>query len=464
MTVLQLSWLENYLNENSYDVIKGNMIDQLKLISDSEVLHVMIGIERIQNLVLMRALMVEVTLGFSSVSNNYFEKATAINSKEVGYTTFNYSYGYHSRFSDLSEEGEDIVSRMAGLNPILGTLFEETMTSIYEGFYTDEILNFSPLVYFDDSSYSPLNREWFYKAVDTPKLLISTEPYFDYTTNQLIITVSKAILKNSTAFGVVAADISIAQYTKTLSNIRVTSSGRVFLVSAGGIIMNPHPSWEKLSIYRIYNESLTGIKYSVWEEMKKQKSGSEFEMDITGFGRCFLIINIIKFGNETQYFMFSVIQKSSIQSPTKKLEDSFKKIYNYLFWSVIIISAIFLLISIVLIYYFARSATKKFSMINQILEKVKGRACFQYITRNCSFEDIKKNDSGVKTLVENCEEKINFLTEKEQNFKYFKWDQTRPSNAMLHSRWKRKIYPFNKYSEKDPHWNRAIDEIGKLVG
>jgi hypothetical protein len=103
-------------------------------------------------------------------------------------------------------------------------------------------------------------------------------------------------------------------------------------------------------------------------------------------------------------------------------------------------------------------------MINQILEKVKGRACFQYITRNCSFEDIKKNDSGVKTLVENCEEKINFLTEKEQNFKYFKWDQTRPSNAMLHSRWKRKIYPFNKYSEKDPHWNRAIDEIGKLVG
>lgn len=465
MTVLQLRWLESYLDSNSYSVLKDNLIEQLKIISQSQIRQTTSSFLVLQELVLFRAAIAEATLGFSSISKPYFEEGEALDSSSLPLETWRYSYAYHSKYDALSDEGLDIVSKMAGMNPILEGFFNENLYSIYEGFYTDEILNFCPSKYFDDTSYSPLNREWFYRAAEDPSGIIVTEPYYDYTSGQLIVTVSKAIMNNTSVYGVSAADITIVEFSKKLNKVRITDGGRVMLISSGGIIMNPHPSWPKLSLYRVYNESLTGISYSSWQKIKSLDYGNNFEMTIKDFGPCFIYFETIETtANTASYYVFSIIQKSQIEYPTDDLNKSFNKIYTVLFWCVIIISACFLLISVIIIYYFAQITTKKFSLINNIFISIINRACFQWITKNCSFEEIDKNNSGVKTFVENCKHRVNSLTEKEEKFKYFDWNSTRPSNEMLHSKWKRKIYPFNRMTEKTHNWNRAIEEIAKIVG
>ena len=465
MTVLQLRWIESYLDSNSYSVLKDNLIDQLKIISQSQILHTVSSFQVLQELVLFRAAMAEVTLGFSNISYPYFDEGIPLDSRALNLDTKNYSYAYHSKYDTLSNESLGVVSRMAGMNPILEGFFNENLFKIYEGFYTDEILNFCPAEYFDDTSFSPLNREWFYRAADDPSGIIVTEPYFDYISEQLIVTVSKAIMKGDSVYGVSAADITVVEFSKKLNKVRITDAGRIMLISAGGIIMNPHPLWPILSLYRVYNKSLTGISYSEWQKIKNLDYGNNFEMTIKDFGPCFINFETIETtANTASYYVFSIIQKSQIEYPTDDLNESFNKIYTVLFWCVIIISSVFLVISVIIIYYFAQITTKKFSQINNIFISIINRACFQCITKNCSFEEIEKNDSGVKFFVDNCKHRVNSLRDKEEKFKYFEWNLTRPSNEMLHSKWKRKIYPFNRMSEKTHNWNRAIEEIAKIVG
>ena len=76
--------------------------------------------------------------------------------------------------------------------------------------------------------YDPRKRPWYIDSkAKTGEILVS-EPYVDETTNDLVLTFSKAY--NTTDKGVLALDISIDDIKKVVNNITLPVEGHAFLV------------------------------------------------------------------------------------------------------------------------------------------------------------------------------------------------------------------------------------------
>ena len=466
MTLLQLNWLQEYLETNSYTVVRDNIEIQMKTLVKAQVAYTVVKLESLSAFLSIRKTMAEAQLGFSNISNSYFDPAYAINSKNVPIDEKNVSYGYYSRHLEISEEGKAIVSKMAGLNKILPDIFNDNVYTIYEGFYTDEILNFCPLSFFESSDYSPLAREWFYKAIENAPNNVITEPYYDALEGILLITGSVAIMNGTEKFGVTAVDITVEDLSSDVSKLRILDNGKVFMVSAGGIILNPPIEFHSNRASRIYNESLTGISYTEWEKIKSYETGTIFTHNIKNFGECLLEIEhlLSPATGKAIYYIIGLVKIKETKKSTEYISDSFNKIHTVLIWSTSVISILFLLASMVFIYFSSRKVADKLGEIKKILDTIIVRACFVDITKKCDFDKIKENDAGIKNLVEGCKEKVKVLKEEEKKVKDYKWNETRPSNFLIYTKWRERIYPFNRFSGKVESWERAIEHIHNNIG
>lgn len=466
MTLLQLNWLQDYLETNSYTVVRDNIEVQMKILVKSQVAYTAAKFESLSIFLSIRKTMAEAQLGFSDISNNYFDPGYAINTRNVPIDEKNISYAYYSKFLELSEEGKIIVSKMAGLNQILPDIFNDEMYQIYEGFYTDEILNICPLIYFESSDYSPLAREWFYKAIENAPNLIVTEPYYDAINGDLLITGSVALMNGTEKFGVTAIDITVEDFSIDVSKLRILDDGKVFMVSAGGIILNPPSEWVSNRVSRIYNESLTGISYSHWATIKSYKPGTLFETTIKNFGECLLDVDqfLNPIDGSVIYYIIGIVKVKDTKTSTKYISDSFNKIHTVLIWSTSVISILFLLASLVFIYFSTRKVAGKLAEINKILDTIIVRACFVNLTKKCNFDYFQTNSSGIKNLVEGCKAKVKVLKEEEKKVEHYKWNETRPSNFFIYSKWRERIYPFNRFTGKVESWERAIEHIHNNIG
>lgn len=86
-----------------------------------------------------------------------------------------------------------------------------------------------PIPDFDSSS-----RVWFQRAVERQGAIYWTEPYTDFVTGELGLTVSKAIVKEGEVVGVVGLDLSFKKLEKMVTSSIVGSSGEVFVLSDKG--------------------------------------------------------------------------------------------------------------------------------------------------------------------------------------------------------------------------------------
>lgn len=464
--LLQLNWLQSDLETKSYSVIKDDIKTQMKTLLKSQLTYTSAKFDTLSSFLNFHKTVTEVTLGFSNVSNNYFDPAYAINSATLAADAYNISFAYHSRNSQLSSEGQSIVEKMAGLNPILPEIFNEETFRIFQGFYTDEIINFCPLSYFDDSEYSPLSREWFYKAIKYAPRMIVTEPYYDATGEILLITGSTAIMNGDEKFGVAGIDVTVDQFSSKISKLRILDNGKVFMVSAGGVVLNPPSEWETTKANRIYNESLTGITYAKWTEIKSYSAGTVFEFDITNFGPSLVAVQHLTNPQDGLiiYYLFAVVKISDTKESITYISDSFNTIHVVLIWSTSIIAIVFLLSSLVVVYFSTKKVSHKFGEIKKIFDSIISRAYYTNVTKNCKFDEAEKVSPGIKKLLEGCKEKVKVLNEKEEYYKHYRWESTRPSNFNVFNRWRDKMYPFNKYNGKVESWERAIEHIHNSIG
>lgn len=464
--LLQLNWLQTDLETKSYSVIKHEVKTHMRTLLKSQIVYTSSKFETLSSYLSFQKTIIEVTLGFSAVSNNYFDSAYAINSATLAKDAYNMSFAYYSRSSQLSSEGEEIVEKLAGLNPIMPELLNEEMFRIYQGFYTDDIINFCPLSYFDDSEYSPLSREWFYKAVENAPTLIVTEPYYDASGEILLITGSTAIFNGDEIVGVAGIDVTVEQFSSKVSELRILDNGKVFMVSAGGVVLNPPSEWETTKANRIYNESLTGVSYSKWKEIKSYSAGTIFELDITNFGPCLIAVDhfLNPFDGSIIYYMFAIVKISETKESISYVSDSFNTIHQVLIWSTSIISIVFLLGSLVVIYFSTKKVSLKLGEIKKILDSIIFRAYYANVVKDCNFSEADKVSPGIKKLLEGCKERVKELNVKEEYYKHYHWKTTRPSNFNMFNRWRDKIYPFNKYNGKVESWERAIEHIHNSVG
>ncbi|MGB6178638.1 methyl-accepting chemotaxis protein [Carnobacterium sp.] len=86
-----------------------------------------------------------------------------------------------------------------------------------------------PIPDFDSAS-----RVWYQRAVERQGAVYWTEPYSDFVTGELGLTVSKAIVKEGEVVGVVGLDLSFAKLGNMITSSQIGSTGEVFVLSDKG--------------------------------------------------------------------------------------------------------------------------------------------------------------------------------------------------------------------------------------
>ncbi|WP_303966252.1 methyl-accepting chemotaxis protein, partial [Sporosarcina ureae] len=93
----------------------------------------------------------------------------------------------------------------------------------------------------DLTDYDPTTRNWYQLAKEHPDEVQWTEPYLDDTTNQFVITASKAILINGTFVGALGMDIELSALTDEIASRDIGFNGYPVLLDDQGLAI-VHPS------------------------------------------------------------------------------------------------------------------------------------------------------------------------------------------------------------------------------
>ncbi len=100
--------------------------------------------------------------------------------------------------------------------------------------------------------FDPRKRGWYKDAVANKDKVIQTEPYIDYTTQALVVSLAKAIPgTDGQIVGVVAVDIKNDSITEVAKKLTVGETGYMVLIHKSGIVIadagNPSNNMKKLS-------------------------------------------------------------------------------------------------------------------------------------------------------------------------------------------------------------------------
>lgn len=97
---------------------------------------------------------------------------------------------------------------------------------------------------FDDlgSDYDPRKRDWYMQAKNT-KEIIWTDPYFDDTVNDMVVTACKAIYNDKGEFvGVLGLDIALSKVNEQTKKLRIGEKGYPMILDANHVIISHQDS------------------------------------------------------------------------------------------------------------------------------------------------------------------------------------------------------------------------------
>lgn len=87
-------------------------------------------------------------------------------------------------------------------------------------------------------SYDPREQDWYQKAVADSGVVTWTDPYFNYMTQDIIITASRAFYDQSgEILGVVAVNFDETEISKKISHSKIGMQGYVMLLSENGTVL-----------------------------------------------------------------------------------------------------------------------------------------------------------------------------------------------------------------------------------
>ncbi len=95
------------------------------------------------------------------------------------------------------------------------------------------------------ADYDPRTRDW-YKAAKDQKGTFWTDPYFDETVNQMVVSVCSPIFDDSNKFvGVLALDLALTSINEQTSKLKIGQQGYAIIVDKNGVIIS-HPTADKI--------------------------------------------------------------------------------------------------------------------------------------------------------------------------------------------------------------------------
>lgn len=384
---------------------------------------------------------------------------------------------FMTRLAGLSDKGNDLELRQAVMDLVFPTIYKENMVFIYAGFEIDEICHRYPGIKINDRTYSPVTREWYYKADDNKGFSVLTEPHFDEFTEDWVFSVSTSLIDSKNkVYGAVGVDLLIKPYTDIIDRYQILDTGFVIIVSEVGNILNIPIQWgfESSDPMKIYNETV-GITKELWESVKEipDKGVFEFEHDydttVNEGKDNKTIYKVVKYAvkpyfnsENTTHFVLVCMNYTELLERVDGARENFYKTYVVIFF-VILAFGLFVFITIALLLRIvARKVGKQFSRVEKVFLSIVTRGLLPDLTNNVSFVKLKDNDKGIESLVSACEEKVKLIKLREEMFAYFDWKGCRPTDDLLYANWVDCMYPFSAYGEIDAPWKLALNKLGSF--
>jgi hypothetical protein len=472
VTKFQLDWLRDKITNDSTDAVEERILVQMEALAKVEGNYLQQELRNYITYIHDVKLLDQIYNDFNTEDYKYnpFNQTTAHSHLEADEDTATMEYGvYYSKYT-LTAEGQNLVQIESCFNPIYPFLLISEYVAVYQGYEIGEILVSYP-GYEKTSSYTPLVREWYYKASDKPNQVSITEPYIDAFNGKWLISASEAILNNKgEVYGVAAVDITLETLTKKTSSITILDSGFAMLVSSGGMILTVPKIWQPSDYtgsIRIFDTIYTGISESQWETIKNSSSGSRHSFNDKNSTHYQLVKqDILPFYSETSptHYLLLCVQQKEINKAKDDIDSNFDETYIILFYVTLSIGiAVFITITL-LIYFVSRKSANQLKLIEKVFGKVIRRGLFPRITRGMDYKKLEMNSRGIETLVDACKDKLNRIDESEQSFAGYNWGLTRPGDHLLYDDWCSSLYPYNYYCDKTMNWREALPNLTKVLG
>ena len=272
-------------------------------------------------------------LGFYNTYNNYSSEYNLIKQKELDLAQET-SKSINNYLQSKIDIVEAVAHEVSSLNldvknkEIIDKLRLGNLSGKFSGLYLGIEENGNFLQYDatfrtpQTHDYDSRKRPWYKKAVETNKAGIS-EPYIDFSTKKLVISVSAPIKKDGKIIGVIGSDIALDTVVNTVLNINLNEEGFAYLTDFEGktIIHKDEKELEK------QNE--------IYAQVKSNNS--------LHFGEALLNNNpqLIAYSNIpiTNWKLVIQLDKNAI---SKKInENLIKEIFLYVFLLIIILGILF---------------------------------------------------------------------------------------------------------------------------
>ena len=211
-----------------------------------------------------------IILGFYNAYNNYTSEYNLIKQKELDLANET-SKSINNYLQSKVDIVEAVASEISTLplkidnEDIVNKLRLGNISGKFAGLYIgiEENGNF---LQFDGTyrephkdNYDSRARPWYKKAVELKKAGIS-EPYVDFSTKKLVISVSAPIINNGKIIGVVGSDIFLDTVVNTILNINLHEEGFAYLIDEQG----------KTIIHK--NEKELNTQNKIYEQIKSEKT------------------------------------------------------------------------------------------------------------------------------------------------------------------------------------------------
>lgn len=89
----------------------------------------------------------------------------------------------------------------------------------------------------EDSVNAYSGRQWYKEAMEDPKTTHLSKPTADINTGEIVMTLSKAVMKKNEFMGVLGIDINMEEISKIINNTKIGRSGRMILLTQDGDIL-----------------------------------------------------------------------------------------------------------------------------------------------------------------------------------------------------------------------------------
>ena len=460
ITRYQLLWLEDKFLREYKSVLKSDLYTQMRELSMIEKNYIELEfsnyIQFVENLHKFDSLI----LGFSNSAPIY--PSTPVQHTAYGPNDFDYSTGSFMSSYSLSSAGIELEAKHAGMDKIYPLVAQPKFLFIYSGFEIDEIIHYYPGSFMSVPNYSPITREWYYKAKDSIGEVIITEPYFDATTGASVLTISKALLDNNEIFfGVVACDITLFEIQSKLYSTKILEKGFLMFVSIGGMVLNVPEIWNvtQTSAIIIYDTGSTGISKKLWENIVSSEDGKIFEFTRAGSEYLLIKYRINTNKGKTSHYIIACGNINEIVKPATDIEKSLNDTNYLIFFLVVSIEIVLFSAVGFALHFMTISLSSKLKFVKNVFVHISNRALMPNVCREIEFRQMQLNSKGIESLADAVKIKVLKTMEREESFKYFYWDATRPNERFLYSGWSHKLYALNYWCMKIMPWRMNLNKI-----